>query len=84
MVGSGMCIEVILLPSMVGPAPHSSEKGLRVSQRHHIGLYMPLLDMISCAALQICHFRRENPSSAINVSNIPGASEKCGGLTRII
>ena len=40
--------------------------------------------MISCAALQICNFRRGNPSSAINVTNIPGGSEKCGGLTHVI
>ena len=45
---------------------------------------MPLLGMISCATLQICNFRPRNPSYAINVSNIPGGSEKCGGLTRVI
>lgn len=45
---------------------------------------MPPLGMISCATLQICNFRPRNPSCAINVSNIPGGSEKCGGLTRVI
>ena len=34
--------------------------------------------------LQICNFRRWNSRSAINVSNIAGGSEKCGGLARVI
>jgi hypothetical protein len=60
----------VISPPGVGPAPPSSALGLRMSQRHHIGFSMPLLGMISCGALQICNFRRRNPSSATNVSNI--------------